>query len=61
MNAALAVLIPERGRPDLLATTLRALEAARREVDAPCAVHILVNGSPASDYRGLHAEFGDHH
>lgn len=50
---AIAVLIPERGRPDLLAETLRALVAACAAIDTPYGIHILVNGSPPADYRLL--------
>lgn len=45
-----AVLIPERGRPELLAKTLRALASARAVIDTPHRVHILVNGAPPADY-----------
>lgn len=52
-----AVLIPERGRPDLLAGTLAALRLAlagvARVADREWAVHILVNGAPAEDYAAL--------
>jgi GT2 family glycosyltransferase len=53
MDDRFAVLIPERGRPDLLAKTLRALATACAVIDTPCRVHILVNGARAPDYRLL--------
>jgi GT2 family glycosyltransferase len=58
-NDAFAVLIPERGRPDLLAETLRALAAACAAIDTPHRVHVLVNGSPPADY-GLLIEKNPH-
>lgn len=56
MNAAAAgfeVLIPERGRPDLLAGTLAALAQARAGLTITHTVHVLVNGAPARDYQDL--------
>lgn len=56
MNAASAgfeVLIPERGRPDLLAGTLAALAQARAGLAIAHHVHVLVNGAPPHDYRDL--------
>jgi len=52
-NDPIAVLIPERGRPDLLAETLRALVTACAAIDTSHRVHILVNGAPRADYRPL--------
>lgn len=56
MKAAAAhvdVLIPERGRPDLLADTLSALAAARARIDVAHRVQVLVNGSAPADYAAL--------
>ncbi|HWS26578.1 MAG TPA: glycosyltransferase [Xanthomonadales bacterium] len=47
------VLIPERGRPDLLAGTLAALAQARMGLGAAHDVQVLVNGAPAQDYAPL--------
>ncbi len=47
------VLIPERGRPDLLAATLSALALATARLTLPCRIRVVVNGAAASDYRAL--------
>ncbi|MEZ5468960.1 MAG: glycosyltransferase [Lysobacterales bacterium] len=47
------VLIPERGRPDLLGATLSALALACAGLEVPCQIRVLVNGAAASDYRAL--------
>ena len=47
------VVIPERGRPDLLTGTLDALRNALDPVDAPYRVRVLVNGAPAAAYEHL--------
>ncbi len=49
------ILIPERGRPDLLASTLAALQRAIDATEARWAVHIVVNGAPEADYAALQA------
>jgi GT2 family glycosyltransferase len=57
------VLVPERGRPDLLGATLDALRLALERVDLSHEVHILVNGAAASDYallRRRHSAFRWH-
>lgn len=54
-----AVLIPERGRPDLLGRTLRALATSRAEIDIANHVHILVNGTPPAHYQLLARENPD--
>jgi len=53
------VLIPERGRPDLLGRTLRALATSRAEIDTANHVHILVNGTPPAHYQLLVRENPD--
>lgn len=59
MNAAFSVLIPERGRPDLLAGTLAALALARRGIQSRHQVHVLVNGAAEADYGALVMRFPD--
>src|SRR5687767_9252922 len=49
----IAVLIPECGTPATLATTLAALDVARRSIAEPVQVHVLVNGAPRADYDAL--------
>ena len=39
-----SVLIPERGRPQLLAHTLASLAQARLQLQTSHRVHVLVNG-----------------
>ena len=51
----ITVVVPERGTPDLLASTLAALAAACAEVDEPVQVIVVVNGAAAQDYVGLRA------
>lgn len=53
----LAVLIPERGRPDLLESTLVAVEIALERLDVPSSIHVLVNGSGIDAYQALQARF----
>lgn len=60
-GAAFSVLIPERGRPDLLAGTLAALAVARRGVAPRHQVRVLVNGAAESDYRELVQRHADVH
>jgi GT2 family glycosyltransferase len=55
----LSVLVPERGRADLLAITLLHLRIAREELDAQCEALVLVNGSCATDYAGLQDQYPD--
>jgi GT2 family glycosyltransferase len=55
------ILIPERGRPDLLAGTLAALQRALDSVDGHPPVHVLVNGAPAADYAALRSTWPDWH
>ena len=55
----LSVLVPERGRADLLAITLLHLRVAREQLDAQCEALVLVNGSCATDYAALQDEFPD--
>lgn len=55
------VLIPERGRPDLLAATLAALKIALAAVQTPNTVQVLVNGSRRADYAMLQAAHADVH
>lgn len=59
--SGLSVLIPERGRPDLLAGTLAAAQAALSAVALPSELRVLVNGAPASDYAALQAQFPQVH
>jgi GT2 family glycosyltransferase len=49
----LSVLIPERGRPDLLSECLASVDAARDQVAEPCEVIVVVNGSPRLQYDDL--------
>ncbi len=49
----LEVLVPERGRPDLLARCLDALETALAGLEVPATCRVLVNGHPESDYAEL--------
>lgn len=58
-KAPFEVLIPERGRPDLLGDTLQALAAARAQIDVPHRVRVLVNGAPAGDYLDLQRQHAD--
>jgi GT2 family glycosyltransferase len=53
----LSVLIPERGRPDLLAHTLEHLRAARQQLDAASETTVLVNGSSPTEYVALQRRF----
>lgn len=55
------ILIPERGRPDLLAATLEALKIALAAVQTPNSVHVLVNGSRRADYAQLLTAHADVH
>ena len=58
MSAAeLEILVPERGRPDLLADTLDAAERALAATPARARCRVLVNGHPSSAYGGLRARF----
>jgi GT2 family glycosyltransferase len=59
--APFSVLIPERGRPDLLVGTLAALERARSGLTIAHRVRVLVNGAPARDYRELMQRHADVH
>jgi len=55
-----SVIVPERGTPDTLATTLDALAAACAKLDEPVQVIVVVNGAnPAAynDLRQRHAGF----
>ncbi|GMU42588.1 MAG: glycosyltransferase [Xanthomonadales bacterium] len=52
-DAPVAVLIPERGRPDELAHTLAALAAACAGIEPAPRVRVLVNGAPRADYAAL--------
>lgn len=52
-RAPFSVLIPERGRPDLLGGTLAALAEARAGLGIEHRVRVLVNGAPAADYAAL--------
>lgn len=56
-----AVLIPERGRPDLLAATLAALQRALVGIEGNPPVHVLVNGAPAAHYAGLQSTWPTWH
>ncbi len=60
-DAPFSVLIPERGRPDLLAGTLAALDRARSGLTVAHQVRVLVNGAPARDYRELMLRHADVH
>lgn len=60
-TAELAILIPERGRPELLARTLDALSMAREALPETSVVHVLVNGERFEGYAALRARFGDVH
>jgi len=51
----ITIVVPERGTPDLLATTLSALAAACAEIDEPVQVVVVVNGADAQYYVGLRA------
>lgn len=51
----IAVLIPERGRPDELAATLAALAPACAGIEPAPRVRVLVNGAPRADYARLQA------
>lgn len=53
--APIAVLIPERGRPDELATTLAVLAVACAGIAPAPRVRVLVNGAPRADYTALQA------
>lgn len=53
----ISVLIPERGRPDLLGDTLAAATAALAQVSVPHELRVLVNGAPAADYVALQSRF----
>jgi GT2 family glycosyltransferase len=55
----LAVIVPERGTPDLLAETLAALMAALARVDEPRQVIVVVNGAPRGDYAALQQRWPD--
>lgn len=55
----LAVLIPERGRPDELAHTLAALRPACARLRPSPRVRVLVNGAPIADYAALQAAYPD--
>jgi GT2 family glycosyltransferase len=60
MNApsdGLSILIPERGRADLLFLSLTALRAALLQLDASCETIVLVNGAGRSDYAELETQF----
>ena len=49
----ISVIVPDRGTPDLLAETLRALMQALAGVDEPAEVIVVVNGAARSDYAAL--------
>jgi GT2 family glycosyltransferase len=61
VNEGLTVLIPERGRPDMLAATLESLDRALQPIDSPHSVLIVVNGSPRSAYRELQRSYPAFH
>src|SRR5574340_632233 len=48
-----SVLIPERGRPDLLAGTLKALGTALEGLETPYETCVLVNGARRNQYEVL--------
>ena len=54
-----SILIPERGRPDLLEATLTALTLARQAINVPHRVRLLVNGAPPNDYTKLRCRHPD--
>ncbi|HEY8011177.1 MAG TPA: glycosyltransferase [Rudaea sp.] len=54
-----SVIVPERGTPELLATTLAALARACTKIDEPVQVIVVVNGAKAEDYRELVAVHPD--
>ena len=56
LTAGITVVVPERGTPDLLATTLNALAAACAAIDEPVQVIVVVNGTPETDYAQLRAD-----
>lgn len=56
-HTELAILIPERGRPDLLRSTLAAAQAAVARLDVTCEVHVLINGTGLAEYRSLQSMF----
>ncbi len=52
-----AILIPERGTPDLLAETLAAARAALARIDEPGEIVVVVNGAPRGDYADLQRDY----
>lgn len=53
----IAVLIPERGTPDLLAATLAHARAALAQVAEPTEIVVMVNGADAALYTALQQQF----
>lgn len=61
MTTGVSILIPERGRPDLLDGTLLAARSALKALSEPNELRVLVNGAPESDYAALRARYPDVH
>ena len=49
----ISIVIPERSNPGLLSECLESVRVARRQLDEPSEVIVVVNGSPPSSYRRL--------
>lgn len=58
-GCGISIVIPERGGGEMLARCLDSLAIARRNVDEPTEVIVIVNGSPREDYSGLAARHPD--
>jgi GT2 family glycosyltransferase len=59
VSEPIEILIPERGRPDLLARTLSAATLASVDLSVPWRIVVLVNGSAASDYSALRSSYSE--
>lgn len=55
----ISIVIPERGGGEMLARCLDSLAAARRHVDEPTEVIVIVNGSAREDYAAMAARHPD--
>lgn len=59
-SEGISVILPERGRPDLLREALASLAIAITRVREPVEVCLIVNGAEPSDYASLQAEYPSH-